>query len=76
MDMIIICEFTEGEEFIPIILAFIHKNAYILLHFLVDTFGLWVVSGGWGEFDPKETIKFSRKFPDKLRTSVRNYAAW
>jgi hypothetical protein len=70
MDMIIICEFAEGEEFIPIILAFIRKNTYVLLHFLVDTFSLsislWVISGGWGKFDPKETVKFSCKFPDKL----------
>jgi hypothetical protein len=55
MDVIIIHEFAEGEEFIPIILAFIHKNMYVLLHFLVDTFGLsislWVISSGGGEFN-------------------------
>jgi hypothetical protein len=79
VDVVIIREFAHGEEFVPIVLAFVRKNAHVLLHFLVDTLGLSVglrvVGRGGGELYSKETIKFARKFSDKLRTPVGDDAA-
>ena len=47
MDMVVILELSHGQEIIPIILPFIHKEAKALLQFLVDLFGLairlWVI---------------------------------
>lgn len=54
--MIIICELTEGQESVPVILSFAHKNLNILLEFLVNALGLaiglWVIGHRCRECDP------------------------
>jgi hypothetical protein len=51
VDVIVVRELSEGQEFIPIVLSFVHEQLDILFQLLVQVFGLtirlWVVSGGW-----------------------------
>jgi putative Ca2+/H+ antiporter (TMEM165/GDT1 family) len=51
MDMVVVRELADREEFVPIILPLVHKESEVLLHFLVHAFGLTIslgVVGGRG----------------------------
>ena len=72
--MIVVCEFAEGEELIPVVLSLIHEEAEELLELLVNSFGLtvrlWVVCGGRHELNTKKTVEFAGEVCDELRTSI------
>ena len=48
--MVVVCKLSEGNEGVPVVLAFVHKQPEELFQLLVDPFclaiGLQVVSGG------------------------------
>jgi hypothetical protein len=70
VDVIIVGELRKGEEFVPIILSFVHEGSEVLLQFLVGTFGLsiglGVIGGGCRELYSKESVQFACKIGDEL----------
>ena len=49
MDMVVVGELCKRKEVIPVILSFPDEDAYVLLQFLVNPFGLsvglWMIGG-------------------------------
>ena len=80
MNMVVVCEFSEGEELIPIILAFGDENLEVLFEFLINTFSLpiylWVVGSKCSNLDPKQLAKFMHEFHNELGTSVKEDGLW
>ena len=72
--MIIVLEFCEGEEIVPIILPLIDKKVEELFELLINCFRLSVslrmVCSGGCQFNSKESVQFPCKFHDKLGTSI------
>jgi hypothetical protein len=56
MNMVIVCELTEGQESVPVVLSFTHKDPNVLLEFLIDALGLtirlWVIGCRCRKCDP------------------------
>ena len=71
---VVVPEFAEGEELIPVVLSFVHEEAKELFELLVNVFGLAirlrVVCGGRHEFDAEEAIEFAGEVGDKLWASI------
>ena len=74
VDMVVVREFAKGEEFVPVVLSFIHEEAKELLQLLVNVFSLavrlWVVCGGRREFDTEEAVEFAGEVGDELWASI------
>jgi hypothetical protein len=55
MDVVVVREFAQREEVVPVILSLVHEEAEELFELLVNTFGLAVrlrvICGGRREFD-------------------------
>jgi hypothetical protein len=56
MDVVIICELAQSEEFVPVVLSFAREQSKKLFHLLIDSFGLTVglrvVRSRGCDFDP------------------------
>ncbi|KNZ74854.1 hypothetical protein J132_05852 [Termitomyces sp. J132] len=63
MNMVIILEFSIGEEFVPVILALVVKEAEILFQLLVYTLhlaiGLWMVGSSCVELYSKQLVELA-----------------
>jgi hypothetical protein len=74
VNVIVVGEFAEGEELVPVVLPFVHKEAKELFELLVNAFGLavrlQVVCSGCREFDTEEAIEFAGEVGDKLWASI------
>jgi hypothetical protein len=77
--MIIVLEFAESEELLPIVLPLVHEESEKLLQLLVDTFGLaiclWVICGRGCQLYADEAIELAGEVRDELGTAVRDYDA-
>src|SRR3981189_2354591 len=75
--MIIVLEFAESEELLPIVLPLVYKESEKLLQLLVDTFGLairlWVISGRGRQLYADEAIELAGEVRDELGAAVRNH---
>ena len=74
VDVVVVREFAEGEELVPVVRSFVHEEAKELLQLLVNAFGLAVrlrvVCGGRREFDTEEAVEFAGEVGDKLWPSI------
>ena len=72
--MIVVCEFAEGEELVPVVLLLVYEEAEELFELLVNSFSLtihlWVVCGGRHEFNTKKVVELAGEVGDELRASV------
>ena len=72
--MIIVLEFHERKEVVPVILSLVNEEAEKLLQFLVDLFCLSVslrmICGGGSQFHSEKSVKFLHKLHYELGTSV------
>ena len=75
VDVVVVREFAQGEEFIPVILSLVHEEAEELFELLVDPFGLavrlWVVCSGRRELNTEKAVEFAGEICDELRASIR-----
>src|SRR3979490_3034898 len=78
--MIIVLEFAESEELLPIVLPLVHEESKELLQLLVNPFGLaiclWVICGRGCQLYTDEAIELAGEVSYKLRATVRDYDAW
>ena len=76
--MVIVLEFREREEVIPIVLSLINKEAEKLLQLLVDPFrlsiSLGVIRGSGCQLDSEKLVQLFCKFRYKLGASIRYYS--
>ena len=74
MNMIVILEFHEGEQVVPVILPLICEEAKILLELLIDLFylsiSLWVVCYSSCQFYSEDLVEFFGELCYELGTSV------
>ena len=74
MDMVVVSKLGQRKEIIPIVLAFIDKEADVLLQFLVDSLrlaiSLWVISGRSKEFDPQKSVQLTSELCHELRATI------
>ena len=74
VDVVVVREFAEGEELVPVILSLVHEEAEELFELLVDPFGLavrlWVVCSGRCELNTEEAVEFAGEICDELRASI------
>ena len=79
MDVIIILEFCEGEEIVPIILPLIDEKVEELFEFLINPLCLSVflrmVCSGGCQLNSEELVQFPCKFHHKLGASIRYYSS-
>src|SRR3981189_1367486 len=77
--MIIVLEFAESEELLPIVLPLVHEESEKLLQLLVDTFGLAiclrVISGRGRQLYAYEAIELVGEVRDELGSAIRNHDA-
>src|SRR3979490_1635734 len=77
--MIIVLEFAESEELLPIVLPLAHEESEKLLQLLVNLFGLaiclWVICGRGRQLYADEAIELAGEVRDKLGAAVRNHDA-
>jgi len=73
--VVVVCEFAQRKQSVPIMLPFAYEDSNILFEFLVDVFGLTirlgVVGGGRQNGDSEETIMFAHEFSHELWSAVR-----
>ena len=76
--MIIILEFREREEVIPVVLSLINKETEELLQFLINSFrlsiSLGVVRGSSCQLNSEKLVQLLCKLRYKLGTSIRYYS--
>jgi hypothetical protein len=72
--MAIVCELTERQQSIPVVLLFTHGDSDILFELLVDVFGLairlGVICSGHQNFDSQESIQFAHKLSHELWPTI------
>src|SRR3981189_3024216 len=77
--MIIVLEFAESEELLPIVLPLVHEELEKLLQLLVDTFSLAiclrVISGRGRQLYTDEAIELAGEVRDERGAAVRNHDA-
>ena len=73
--MIIVLEFHERKEVIPVILSLVNEETEKLLQFLVDSFRLSIslrmIHSGGSQLYSEKSVKFLHKLHYELGTSVR-----
>ena len=78
--MIVVLELCQREQFTPIILPLIDKEAEILFQLLVDplclSVTLWMVGHSGGQPYAEEVVELSCQLRYKLRASVGNDLFW
>ena len=74
VDVVVVRELAQGEEFVPVILSLVHEEAEELFELLVDPFGLavclWVVCGRRRELNTEEAVEFAGEVRDELGASI------
>ena len=72
--MIIVLEFHERKEVVPVILSLVNEETEKLLQFLVDSFRLSVslrmIRGGGSQLYSEKSVKFLHKLCYELGTST------
>ena len=75
--MIVVLEFHERKEVIPVILSLVDEETEKLLQFLVDSFRLSIslrmIRSGGSHLYSKESVKFLHKLHYKLGALVRHH---
>ena len=76
VDVVIVLEFHQGEEFQPVVLPLVDKQPKVLLLLLVHSFRLSVtlrvISCGSCQLNPKHPVEFSSELCHELGASVRH----
>ena len=77
MDSVIVSKFSYREPVVPVILPLVYEEAYELLDFLVDTFGLavrlWVVGRQGCDFNPEYFAESSHEVQHELGPPVTDH---
>ena len=72
--MIVVGEFHQREEHVPIVLSFSNKDPQVLFQFLVDPFclsvSLRVVGGRHRSFNSQQSVQLLHEGGDELRSAV------
>ena len=76
VDVVIVLEFRQGEEFRPVVLPLVDEQLKVLLQLLVHSFRLSitlrVISCGSCQLNPKHPVEFSSELCHELGASVRH----
>jgi len=74
VDVIIVGEFRQGEECVPVVLSFSPKDPQVLFQFLVDPFclsiGLRVISGRRCSPNSQQSVQLLHEGSDELWSAV------
>ncbi|KNZ75229.1 hypothetical protein J132_03884, partial [Termitomyces sp. J132] len=76
VNMVVVLEFSIGEEFVPVILTLIAEEVEILFQLLVYvlhlTVGLWVVGSGGVELYSKQSVELPSELCHKLWSPIQD----
>jgi hypothetical protein len=77
VSVVVVREFGEWQQGIPVVLAFVDENSDVLFEFLIDVFGLAirlrVICCGCRNLDAQEAIQFAHELCDELWSAIRDH---